>query len=146
MADSTPTKLAIHAVLRRDKKVFMLLRSGTGWQDGVWSTPSGKVEADETLPEAVVRELNEEIGITVSTTDVRVVHVMYHTHDIKRYVDVYFEVQNWQGEPYNAEPHMCAAVGWFDEAQRREMPVVPGVVQALALIPTGQRYSEYHWS
>ncbi|MDP8936960.1 MAG: NUDIX domain-containing protein [Actinomycetota bacterium] len=42
---------------------LLLVRRGHGPAAGKWSVPGGRVEAGETLAEAVVRELAEETGI-----------------------------------------------------------------------------------
>ena len=46
-----------------DDDRLLLIRRGHGPAAGEWSIPGGRVEAGETLAEAVVRELVEETGI-----------------------------------------------------------------------------------
>jgi 8-oxo-dGTP diphosphatase len=42
---------------------LLLIRRGRGPASGTWSVPGGRVEAGETLAEAVLRELAEETGL-----------------------------------------------------------------------------------
>jgi 8-oxo-dGTP diphosphatase len=42
---------------------LLLIRRGRGPSSGTWSVPGGRVEAGETLAEAVLRELAEETGL-----------------------------------------------------------------------------------
>jgi 8-oxo-dGTP diphosphatase len=46
-----------------DDEHLLLVRRGHGPAAGEWSVPGGRVEAGETLAEAVVRELAEETGV-----------------------------------------------------------------------------------
>lgn len=46
-----------------DEDELLLIRRGRGVAAGFWSVPGGRVEAGETLAEAVVRELREETGL-----------------------------------------------------------------------------------
>src|SRR5437762_14386920 len=46
-----------------ENDALLLIRRGRPPGTGLWSLPGGRVEAGETLAEAVVRELAEETGI-----------------------------------------------------------------------------------
>ena len=52
----------VSTVIFRDGKV-LLARRGPGSFAGAWETPGGKVKPGEPFPDAVVRELREELGV-----------------------------------------------------------------------------------
>ncbi|MCT4704124.1 pyrimidine (deoxy)nucleoside triphosphate diphosphatase [Enterobacteriaceae bacterium H20N1] len=53
----------VAAIIERDGKILLAQRPETGDQPGLWEFPGGKVEAGESQPAALVRELREELGI-----------------------------------------------------------------------------------
>ena len=61
-----PTRpfLAVSAAIIRDGKV-VIVRRGAGVATGVYTLPGGVVETGETVREAVVREVREEVGMTI---------------------------------------------------------------------------------
>jgi len=61
---STAPVVAVGAVARRADQL-LLVRRGHGPAAGSWSVPGGRVEPYETLHEAVVREVREEVGLGV---------------------------------------------------------------------------------
>jgi 8-oxo-dGTP diphosphatase len=53
-------------VIKRGNKVYISKRADDLHQGGKWEFPGGKREANETIEQALVRELSEEIGIKVT--------------------------------------------------------------------------------
>ena len=50
----------------RDGKIFIAKRQMVGDMGGRWEFPGGKIEEGEDLETAVIREMQEEFGVTVS--------------------------------------------------------------------------------
>ena len=59
---TAPPEVCVGAVAVDDGRL-LLIRRGTWPAAGEWSIPGGRVQRDETLAEAVVRELAEETGV-----------------------------------------------------------------------------------
>jgi 8-oxo-dGTP pyrophosphatase MutT (NUDIX family) len=57
---------AIVAVLRRADRVLVIKRGPAARCSGYWAPLSGKLEPGETQEEALVREVREEVGLTVA--------------------------------------------------------------------------------
>lgn len=102
-------------LLVRDGQVLLALREGTGYADGYWNLPSGKLEAGEDLISALLRETREEIGIELNRDTVRHAATVHHRNAQEQArVGVFFTADtDTDAEPVNAEPHKCARLGWF---------------------------------
>lgn len=87
-------------------RVLFLRRAGTGFFDGFWSLPGGHVENGESLRQAAVRELAEELGIEVAQEALTPVAVVHRASDTNR-IEFLFEARRWQGK--RASPSRTAA-------------------------------------
>ena len=63
-------KQSIACILVKDSKIFIAKRLPIGQMGGRWEFPGGKVEKDETLEEAIVREFEEEFSVKVSVGNI----------------------------------------------------------------------------
>jgi ADP-ribose pyrophosphatase YjhB (NUDIX family) len=108
--DRHTIRAAVFVFLMKEEKTFLLRRQNTGWADGMFTVPSGHVDAGETVPQAAIKEVVEEAGVTVREEDLEFVHVQY-VHDV--YVNFYFRTERWEGEPHIGEPELASECGWF---------------------------------
>jgi 8-oxo-dGTP diphosphatase len=62
-----PYIISIYAILRNEKGEFLLLRRAENSHSnpGKWDLPGGKLNQEEILEEAIVREVREETGISI---------------------------------------------------------------------------------
>ncbi|MFG1791322.1 NUDIX domain-containing protein [Nocardia sp. NPDC049149] len=102
----------VHLALRRGDTVLYGQRQNTGFEDGEWHLPSGHLEADESVVTALIREADEEIGVTIKPDDVQFSDIMHNSSSGGR-VAFFFTVTEWQGEPTNREPEKCSGLEWF---------------------------------
>ena len=65
-ADRIP--VAVGLVLDRQRRVLIGCRTVQDRYFGQWEFPGGKIESHETVAEALRRELNEELGISVKSS------------------------------------------------------------------------------
>ncbi len=59
--------VAVGVLRRRDRRILIQQRAPGKTCAGQWEFPGGKVESGETPPQALQRELKEELGIAVLT-------------------------------------------------------------------------------
>ena len=58
-----PVHVVAAVILDQDKRVLIAQRPAEKHQGGLWEFPGGKVEPEESVKEALCRELEEELGI-----------------------------------------------------------------------------------
>jgi 8-oxo-dGTP diphosphatase len=92
---------AVHVVAgiiwdERGKKILISRRPDHLHKGGCWEFPGGKVESGETLPEALARELEEELGISFGAN--RFFRRIIHSYPEKRVCLDFFEVFAVAGE------------------------------------------------
>jgi len=123
--DRPITDVAVGVLLQPDGRFLLTSRPPGKVYAGYWEFPGGKLEADETVAQALQRELQEELGIEAQ------------------------DVQPWKSELVDY-PHalvrlnFCKVLAWHGELQMREgqsfaweqipvqvRPVLPGTVPVL---------------
>lgn len=65
---------------------------------GLWEFPGGKVETGEIPQGALVRELKEELGITVSETEMSAFSFASHEYERFHLLMPVFLIRSWEGE------------------------------------------------
>jgi A/G-specific adenine glycosylase len=68
------------AVIRRRGRVLIARRPSRGLLGGLWEFPGGKQQPGETLPEALVREIQEELGTRIAVGEALGVYQHAYTH------------------------------------------------------------------
>ncbi len=106
---------------------------------GLWEFPGGKIDAHETPEAALVRELDEELGITVMVRDLLPLAFASHALDNGHLVLLLFAVRRWHGVP---EPRIGQRLRWVTMAEMADLAMPPAdapLVAALAAHLAGDR-------
>jgi 8-oxo-dGTP diphosphatase len=93
--------VAAGVILSPEGQILLALRPQGTHQGGLWEFPGGKVEADEIVEEALIRELQEELAINVTTCE-PLVEVTHDYSDKSVLLDVWV-VSTFTGEPKGNE-------------------------------------------
>jgi 8-oxo-dGTP diphosphatase len=116
-----PVLAASIAVFREDGKVLIATRTRPP-APGIWSLPGGKVELGETLEQAALRELMEEVGVTASIIGFnRHVEAIGHTSNgaLDHHYVVCSFVGAWVAGEAQAGPE-AGEVRWIDPPRLKE--------------------------
>lgn len=141
MAPHTLVAYAL-VMLVHDDSILMLKRSALSkFAPGVYSFPGGRVEKNETIRQAVIREVQEELGLAIDENDLEFVHTFYRKgeHEL---VACIFKCTKWQGRPLNKEPEKHEELQWLDFDNLPEN-IIPAHRKVWECIQQGKMYSEH---
>lgn len=82
-------------------QVFITKRAAKAHKGGFWEFAGGKVELGETAEQAVIRELDEEVGIRV--TELEHFVALEHDYPEKALKFDFFLIKGFDGEAYGKE-------------------------------------------
>lgn len=120
------------AILLRADGTFLLAQRPTGKNyEGYWEFPGGKLEAGESAHNALCRELQEELGITVTRALPWLTRTYTYTHATVKLS--FFRVYDWTGEPTGMEGQ---ALGWQTPDTLTVSPILPAnapILRAISL-------------
>jgi 8-oxo-dGTP diphosphatase len=119
------------AVLRDAQQRVLIARRPPGkHMAGYWEFPGGKLAAGESSPQALARELDEELGITL-----RRCHPLLqlrHDYADRRVELEVFVVDEYAGEPSGREGQALKWVAAAELAGQALLPADQPIIQALA--------------
>lgn len=133
---STVRLVVAVALLSAQGKVLMQQRPAGKQHGGLWEFPGGKLEQGETPESAVVREIDEELGVTVDPAMLFPVSFAAEppTPDRRPILLLLYGLREWIGEPMALEAG--SMVRWLSVAELADMPMPPlDVPLARAVIP-----------
>jgi len=93
--------VAIAVIYNAKNQILIARRASHQHQGGMWEFPGGKVENGENSQQALIREIQEEVGIEVESS--LLIKKIIHQYDNKKVcLDVY-AVKNWSGKASGME-------------------------------------------
>lgn len=124
------------ALISEEGRVLMQQRPPGKAHGGLWEFPGGKLDAGETPEEALVREIDEELGVAVAKSDlVPLTFASDRAGAGKRsLLLLLYTTRHWQGVPAALEPG--TQIAWVSPDMFCALPMPPlDVPLAQALIP-----------
>ena len=87
---------------------------------GLWEFPGGKIEADESPDEALIRELREELGIAVKQACLAPFTFASHSYPNFHLLMPLYVCRRWEGTP---EPRHHASLKWVRPKDMKDYPM-----------------------
>jgi 8-oxo-dGTP diphosphatase len=110
------------ALVDVDKRVLMAQRPEGKPLAGLWEFPGGKVERGERPEQTLIRELHEEIGITVSEACLAPLTFASHAYDDFHLLMPLYICRRWDGNVIAREGQNLA---WVRPNKLRDYPMPP---------------------
>jgi len=124
-SERVPVDVAVGVLIDPEGRFLLTSRPAGKVYAGYWEFPGGKLEAGETVEQALRRELIEELGITIGAVHPWKIELMDYEHARVR---LHFcKVHDWSGE---FEMRERQAMAW-QMLPVEVAPVLPGTVPVL---------------
>ena len=124
-AERAVVEVAVGVLIRPDGDFLLTSRPPSKVYAGYWEFPGGKLEPDETVVQALARELHEELGITIAVAIPWKTEMVDYPHALVRLN--FCKVFEWQGELEMREGQLFA----WQRLPVQVTPVLPGTVPVL---------------
>lgn len=110
------------ALVDADNRVLVAQRPAHKQLGGLWEFPGGKLEPGERPEDALVRELQEELGITTKVPCLAPLTFASHAYDDFHLLMPLYVCRRWEGTPESREGQ---ALKWLRPVALRDLPMPP---------------------
>jgi 8-oxo-dGTP diphosphatase len=114
--------VAACALIDTDGRVLIAERPANKTMAGLWEFPGGKVEPGERPEEALIRELNEELGIVVRPACLAPLAFASHSYPEFHLLMPLYVCRRWEGTP---TPREAQRLAWVRPNRLRDYPMPP---------------------
>lgn len=119
------------ALIDVDGRVLLAQRPEGKSMAGLWEFPGGKVEEGETPENALIRELQEELGIDTWASCLAPLTFASHSYDDFHLLMPLFACRKWEGTPQAREGQ---TLKWVKPNEMRDYPMPAADVPLIAVL------------
>jgi 8-oxo-dGTP diphosphatase len=119
------------ALIDPDGRVLLAQRPPGKSMAGLWEFPGGKVESGETPEAALIRELQEELGIDTWASCLAPLTFASHAYDDFHLLMPLFACRKWSGQ---ATPREGQVLKWVRPAELRDYPMPAADIPLIAVL------------
>jgi len=135
-ADRKIVDVAVGILIRADGSFLLTSRPAGKVYAGYWEFPGGKLEAGETVGQALKRELHEELGIEIDAAQLWKVEMVDYPHALVRLN--FCKVFDWEGELQMREGQSSS----WEQLPVQVAPVLPGTVPVLTWFAEDRSFAD----
>ena len=119
------------AMIDAEGRVLVQQRLPGKQMAGLWEFPGGKVERNETPEEALVRELDEELGVEIVAADLAPAVFASEPLGERHMLLLLYLCREWTGEP---RPLDATALKWVRPAELHKLEMPPADLPLIPLL------------
>ncbi len=119
------------ALIDRDGRVLLAQRPEGKSMAGLWEFPGGKVEIGETPEIALIRELQEELGINTWRSCLAPLTFASHCYDDFHLLMPLFACRKWEGQPHPKEGQVLK---WVKPNEMRSYPMPAADIPFISIL------------
>jgi len=119
------------ALIDVDGRILLAQRPEGKSMAGLWEFPGGKVEPGETPEAALIRELDEELGINTWRSCLAPLTFASHGYDDFHLLMPVFACRKWEGTP---QPKEGQTLAWARVSELRDYPMPPADIPLIAML------------
>nr|WP_052000124.1 8-oxo-dGTP diphosphatase MutT [Caenispirillum salinarum] len=123
--------VAAVALVDADNRILLAQRPEGKSMAGLWEFPGGKVDPGETPERALIRELDEELGIDVTGSCLAPLTFASHGYADFHLLMPLYVCRQWKGRP---EPREGQKLAWVRANQLRDYPMPPADIPLIPIL------------
>jgi 8-oxo-dGTP diphosphatase len=131
LSDSTLLLVVAVALIDREGRVLVQQRPEGKPMAGLWEFPGGKVEPGELPEAALIREIEEELGVGLVRDALTPAIFASEELGARHLLLLLYLARDWEGEP---EARHASALQWLKPANLRGLPMPPADAPLIGLL------------
>lgn len=129
-------KLIVHGIIKNDQDEFLILRRSK--ENDVlplkWDIPGGKVEDGESLTDALKREISEESGVRINSSNVFYLIENVESSINKHFIKLVFIVDSDKSDKITLNPEEHDEYKWITLNEINKYDLVDYVAECFSMI------------